>query len=87
MLTADVRAINTLEKRYDVTIDDYTLYSERPSQWRIDGIWRECYLSDSTYAHADKALLVCDMVDPEKPKYAELGTAASADPTPVIIVD
>lgn len=97
---SDERAIDTLEERYGVTIEEFR-YSERPKQWRIDGIWRECYLSDADYDHAAKAQLLCDAYDPEKPRYAELGASPSAasdeveqstedpteDPAPVIVED
>lgn len=42
---AQARAVQTLEDRYGVSIEEYVL-SETPSRWRIDGDFYSCYLVD-----------------------------------------
>lgn len=66
-------AIVAFEDRYGITIDEYDYYSDRPSRWRIDDVWRECYVTDDDAAHADSARLMCDVYQPGKPKFAEVG--------------
>lgn len=43
---AQDRAVQALEDRYEVSIEEYAL-SETPSRWRIDGNFYTCYLVDA----------------------------------------
>lgn len=74
---AEDAAIATFENRYGVSINEVDFYSERPSRWLIDEVWRECYVTDDNIHNAKNARLMCDVYQPGKPKFAELAVAQS----------
>lgn len=69
---AEDTAIVAFEDRYGISIDEYDYYNDRPSRWRIDDVWRECYVTDDDATHAVTARLMCDVYQPGKPKFAEV---------------
>lgn len=68
-------AVVTLEERYDITIDERgRVRSNRPSDWMIDGVWRECYLISEDLTKIDTTRLMCDGDDD---KFVEVGTVSA----------
>ena len=66
-------AIDTIAANHDVTIDDPGRYSRKPSDWMIDGVWRDCYLSTDDMAKAAEADLMCETpIDGQAP-YTKVG--------------
>lgn len=68
-------AVKVIERTHDITIDDRGRFSEFPSDWKIDGIWRTCYLSDSDLDKIEDADLMCDTPVNGQPPYTKIGAA------------
>ena len=66
-------AVKVIERTHDITIDKRGRFSEFPSDWKIDGIWRTCYLSDSDLDKIEDADLMCDTPVNGQPPYTKIG--------------
>lgn len=68
-------AVKTIERTHGITIDDRGRFSEFPSDWKIDGIWRTCYLSDSDLDKIEDADLMCDTPVNGQAPYSKIGAS------------
>jgi hypothetical protein len=54
------KAVEVIAENHGVTITERGTYTTRPSDWMIDGIWRECYLTTDDPDKAISADLMCE---------------------------